>query len=257
MNVLVLGSGGREHVLSWKLSQSTQCDHIYIAPGNAGTPQVGSNVDLKINDHEGISAFILKEKIGLVVVGPEQPLVDGITDYLEAQHENLIVVGPSKAGAILEGSKAFSKEFMKEYSIPTAAYLEVTQSNVEEGIEHLKNSKGPYVLKADGLAAGKGVLIIDDVTEATQELKAMLSGKFGAASSKVVIEEFLDGIEFSVFALTDGKDYVILPQAKDYKRVGEGDVGLNTGGMGAVSPVPFVDDVMMQKVEERIILRLK
>ncbi len=253
MNILVLGSGGREHALSWKMSQSPLCDNLYIGPGNAGTSSVGQNVVLSLSDFEKISTFIIENEIGLVVVGPEQPLVDGITDFLEEKHKDLIVIGPGKHGAILEGSKAFAKEFMNQYDIPTAAYIEVTHKNIEEGIKHINNNKGPYVLKADGLAAGKGVLIIKERKEATTELRTMLSGKFGDASNKVVIEEFLDGIEFSVFVLTDGSDYVILPQAKDYKRIGEGDTGLNTGGMGAISPVPFIDEAMMNIVEETII----
>ena len=236
MNILVLGSGGREHALSWKIAQSSHCDHLYIAPGNAGTSEVGKNVSMDLSDFDQIASFVIEKDIGIVVVGPEQPLVEGITDHLESSIKELIVIGPGKDGAELEGSKAFAKEFMKEYDIPTASYLEVTKGNLEEGVKHLHSTQGPYVLKADGLAAGKGVLIINDVNEAIEELKAMLSGKFGTASSKVVIEEFLEGIEFSVFALTDGKDYIILPVAKDYKRVGEGDQGLNTGGMGAVSP---------------------
>ena len=253
MNILLIGSGGREHALAWKMRQSPLCDKLFIAPGNAGTALVGENVALQSLDFQGIKHFILSNKITLVVVGPEEPLVKGITDFIKNDTEigNTIVIGPSAQGAMLEGSKAFSKEFMMKQNIPTAAYRDIT--DITEGVEFLKTLQPPYVLKADGLAAGKGVLILDDFDEAAAELKTMLDGKFGAASAKVVIEEFLSGIEFSVFVLTDGESYKILPVAKDYKRVGEGDTGLNTGGMGAVSPVPFVDAAMMQKVEERII----
>ena len=253
MNILLIGSGGREHALAWKMRQSPLCDKLFIAPGNAGTALVGENIALQSLDFQGIKHFILSNKITLVVVGPEEPLVRGITDFIknDPQIGNTIVIGPSAQGAMLEGSKAFSKEFMMKQNIPTAAYQDIT--DITEGVEFLKTLQPPYVLKADGLAAGKGVLILDDFDEAVEELKTMLDGKFGAASAKVVIEEFLSGIEFSVFVLTDGESYKILPVAKDYKRVGEGDTGLNTGGMGAVSPVPFVDATMMQKVEERII----
>lgn len=253
MNILLIGSGGREHALAWKMRQSPLCDKLFIAPGNAGTALVGENVALQSLDFQGIKHFILSNKITLVVVGPEEPLVKGITDFIKNDKEigNTIVIGPSAQGAMLEGSKAFSKDFMMKQNIPTAAYRDITE--ITEGVEFLKTLQPPYVLKADGLAAGKGVLILDDFDEAAEELKTMLDGKFGAASAKVVIEEFLSGIEFSVFVLTDGESYKILPVAKDYKRVGEGDTGLNTGGMGAVSPVPFVDAAMMQKVEERII----
>ena len=253
MNILLIGSGGREHALAWKMRQSPLCNKLFIAPGNAGTALVGKNVALQSLDFQGIKHFILSNKITLVVVGPEEPLVRGITDFIKSDKEigNTIVIGPSAQGAMLEGSKAFSKEFMMKQNIPTAAYRDITE--ITEGVEFLKTMQPPYVLKADGLAAGKGVLILDDFDEAAEELKTMLEGKFGAASTKVVIEEFLSGIEFSVFVLTDGESYKILPVAKDYKRVGEGDTGLNTGGMGAVSPVPFVDAAMMQKVEERII----
>ena len=253
MNILLIGSGGREHALAWKMRQSPLCDKLFIAPGNAGTALVGENVALQSLDFQGIKHFILSNKIDLVVVGPEEPLVKGITDFIKNDKEigNTIVIGPSAQGAMLEGSKAFSKEFMMKQNIPTAAYRDITE--ITEGVKFLKTLQPPYVLKADGLAAGKGVLILDDFDEAVEELKTMLDGKFGAASAKVVIEEFLNGIEFSVFVLTDGESYKILPVAKDYKRVGEGDTGLNTGGMGAVSPVPFVDAAMMQKVEERII----
>ena len=253
MNILLIGSGGREHALAWKMRQSPLCDKLFIAPGNAGTALVGENIALESLDFQGIKHFILSNKITLVVVGPEEPLVKGITDFIKNDKEigDTIVVGPSGQGAMLEGSKAFSKHFMMKQNIPTAAYRDIT--HITEGVEFLKTLHPPYVLKADGLAAGKGVLILDDFDEAVEELKTMLNGKFGTASEKVVIEEFLSGIEFSVFVLTDGESYKILPVAKDYKRVGEGDTGLNTGGMGAVSPVPFVDAAMMQKVEERII----
>jgi len=253
MNILILGSGGREHALCWKIAQSDFCENLFIAPGNGGTSQIGMNVNLNILDFESVSKFIHDENIKTVIVGPEQPLVEGITDHLESKHNDVIVVGPAKNGAILEGSKAFAKEFMQEFGIPTAAYAEFTSATLEEGIAHINEINGPYVLKADGLAGGKGVLIIKDQKEAEKELRNMLSGKFGTASQKVIIEEFLDGIEFSVFVLTDGEEYLILPQAKDYKRIGEGDQGLNTGGMGAISPVSFVNDTMMKKVKERII----
>jgi phosphoribosylamine---glycine ligase len=253
MNILLLGSGGREHALAWKMRQSPLCQKLFIAPGNAGTSKVGENIDIQTTDFQGIKNFIEKNKIKLVVVGPEEPLVKGITDFIKSDSaiKNTIVIGPSAHGAQLEGSKAFAKDFMMKMKIPTAAYREIT--NHTEGVNFLKTLKPPYVLKADGLAAGKGVLILNDLDEAISELKIMLDGKFGAASATVVVEEFLDGIEFSVFVLTDGKNYKILPVAKDYKRVGEGDTGLNTGGMGAVSPVPFVTKAMMKKVEDRII----
>ncbi len=253
MNILLLGGGGREHALAWKMKQSPLCENLYIAPGNAGTSQVGVNIPLQATDFQGIRDLILSHEISLVVVGPEDPLVKGVSDFIKNDDaiSSTIVIGPSAHGAQLEGSKAFAKDFMMKQGIPTAAYREIT--NHTEGVEFLKTLQPPYVLKADGLAAGKGVLILNDFEEAVMELKTMLDGKFGAASATVVIEEFLDGIEFSVFVLTDGNSYKIFPVAKDYKRVGEGDTGLNTGGMGAVSPVPFVDDVMMKKVEERII----
>jgi phosphoribosylamine---glycine ligase len=254
MNILILGGGGREHALAWKMKQSPLCRNIFIAPGNGGTSAHGTNVPIPINDFEKIKKFVLKIGIGMVVVGPEEPLVRGIWDFFKADEalKHIAIIAPSKAGAQLEGSKAFAKQFMAEANIPTAAYCEV--NDYQQGVDFLKTQKPPYVLKADGLAAGKGVLIINELREAERELKAMLDGKFGAASSKVVIEAFLKGIEFSVFVLTDGSNYKILPVAKDYKRVGEGDTGLNTGGMGAVSPVPFVDKTMMAKVEERIII---
>ncbi len=255
MNVLILGSGGREHALSWKIAQSPMLDNLYIAPGNAGTMDVGQNVALNILDFDQIGEFALSERIDMIIVGPEAPLVAGIFDYFEGRDDcrHIKIIGPSLEGSKLEGSKAYGKVFMKENGIPTASYGEFTSGNLAEGIAHLRASNAPYVLKADGLAAGKGVLIIEDLQEAERELEAMLSGKFGDASATVVIEEFLDGIEFSVFVLTDGERYKVLPVAKDYKRIGEGDTGLNTGGMGAVSPVSFVDYEMMQKVDKRII----
>ena len=241
MNVLIIGSGGREHALAWKVAQSPLLDTLYIAPGNSGTDEEGENVDLNTNDFPAIADFISAKNIKVLIVGPEDPLVKGISGYLKNQDKlkDLVIVGPGTKGAMLEGSKEFAKEFMDRHGIPTAAYASFTAETIEEGKEFLKKLKPPYVLKADGLAAGKGVLIIDDITEAGRELEAMLGGKFGSASEKVVIEEYLSGIELSVFVLTDGKDYHLLPEAKDYKRIGEGDTGLNTGGMGAVSPVPF------------------
>ncbi len=255
MNILVLGSGGREHALAWKIAQSPKTDKLFIAPGNAGTAQTGENVNIKADDFESIKEFVLGNNIGMVVVGPEDPLVKGIYDYF-AQDSRLChipVIGPSKAGAQLEGSKDFAKAFMMRHHIPTARYKSFSAGNVDEGFAFLETLKAPYVLKADGLAAGKGVLIIDNLDEAKKELENMLQGKFGAAGNTVVIEEYLDGIECSVFVLTDGNSYKILPVAKDYKRISEGNTGLNTGGMGAVSPVPFADETFMQKVEERII----
>lgn len=254
MNILILGSGGREHAFAWKLRQSTNCNELYIAPGNAGTATIGTNIDVDILDFHEIEEIIEKHHINLMVVGPEAPLVEGIWDYFKKKKPELKVIGPSKKGAQLEGSKAFAKEFMAEYNIPTASYIEISSGNINQGVEYIKSNRGPYVLKADGLAAGKGVLIINDPEEAIDELKKMLAGKFGRASEKVVIEEFLDGIEFSVFILTDGKYYTLLPIAKDYKRIGENDTGLNTGGMGAISPVPFVDAELLDKVRKRIIL---
>ena len=253
MNILLLGSGGREHALAWKMRQSPLCEKLFIAPGNAGTAQVGENVALSATDFPAIKTFVLHHNIMLVVVGPEEPLVRGVTDFFrnDAALKNVTIIGPSAYGAQLEGSKAFAKKFMARHDVPTARYAEITAHT--EGVAFLKTLKPPYVLKADGLAAGKGVLIINDLDETIDALKTMLDGQFGEASRKVVIEEFLDGIEFSVFALTDGKDYVILPEAKDYKRIGEGDTGLNTGGMGAVSPVPFLDKTLWEKVEERIV----
>jgi phosphoribosylamine--glycine ligase len=256
MKVLILGSGGREHALSWKITQSSILEELYIAPGNAGTRLHGINVDIKVNDFEAIKACIIEKGIELVVVGPEEPLVLGIRDYLESQEEtkHVHVIGPSKRGAQLEGSKDFSKQFMFKYGIPTANYGTFDKKNLAEGYAFLEQLKPPYVLKADGLAAGKGVLILDNIKEAKKELKNILvSKKFGAAGKKVVIEEFLKGIEMSVFILTDGQSYKILPEAKDYKRIGEKDTGLNTGGMGAVSPVPFATPELMDKIETRII----
>lgn len=255
MNILLLGSGGREHALAWKIAQSSKVDTLFIAPGNAGTSNVGINVNIKADDFEALGKFALENNVKMVVVGPEDPLVKGIADYFKSNAElsGISVIGPSKFGAQMEGSKDFAKQFMMRHNIPTAKYLSVNSSNLEEGKNFLKSLKAPYVLKADGLAAGKGVLIIDNIEEALSELDEMLGGKFGASSATVVIEEFLSGIECSVFALTDGKDYVILPEAKDYKRIGEGDKGLNTGGMGSISPVSFCTEEFMQKIESRII----
>jgi phosphoribosylamine--glycine ligase len=253
MNVLIIGSGGREHALALKISQSNKLDKLFTSPGNPGTAQLGNNVNLDIKDHTAISTFITDQKIDCLVIGPEAPLVDGLTNSINSLNPSVIVVGPTKEGAELEGSKAYAKDFMAKHSVPTAGYFECNTNNLNEGFSYLEKMTPPYVLKADGLAAGKGVLIIDNIEEARDELTAMLSGKFGDASSTVVIEEFLDGIEFSVFALTDGKDYKILPIAKDYKRIGEGDTGLNTGGMGAVSPVPFVSDSLMKQVLDNIV----
>ncbi len=255
MNILLLGSGGREHALAWKIAQSEKVNKLFIAPGNAGTAGVGQNVPVKADDFEAIKAFVLDNNINMVVVGPEDPLVKGIYDYFKAdvQLAAIPVIGPSKQGAVLEGSKDFAKAFMQRHNIPTAAYRTFDGTTLEEGLKFLETLKAPYVLKADGLCAGKGVLILPTLDEAKKELKEMLGGMFGTASSQVVIEEFLSGIECSVFVLTDGKDYKILPEAKDYKRIGEGDTGLNTGGMGSVSPVPFATAEWMQKVEDRII----
>lgn len=256
MTILLLGSGGREHAFAWKMTQSPLCDQLFVVPGNAGTAAIATNINISPTDFEAIKALVLKEKIGMVVVGPEDPLVKGIFDYFknDDQLKDIPVIGPSKVGAQLEGSKEFAKEFLMRHNIPTAAYDSFTTETVEKGCDFLETLKAPYVLKADGLAAGKGVLIIHDLAEAKEELRNMLVGqKFGEASSKVVIEEFLDGIELSCFVLTDGKNYKILPTAKDYKRIGEGDTGLNTGGMGAVSPVPYVDAVLMEKIETRIV----
>ncbi len=255
MKLLLLGSGGREHALAWKIAQSPRIDQLFIAPGNAGTASVGTNVALKADDFEGIAQFVVKESVDMVVVGPEDPLVKGIYDFFKQDDrvKQIPVIGPSKAGAVLEGSKDFAKGFMKRHGIPTAAYATFDGTQVEEGCRFLETLQAPYVLKADGLCAGKGVLILPTLEEAQKELREMLGGMFGNASSRVVIEEFLSGIECSVFVLTDGKHYCILPEAKDYKRIGEGDTGLNTGGMGSVSPVPFATKEWMQKVEDEII----
>ena len=256
MTILLLGSGGREHALAWKMLQSPECSKLFVAPGNAGTAQIATNVILDILDFEALKAFVIQEKATMVVVGPEDPLVLGIYDFFKNDSilKSIPVIGPSKKGAQLEGSKEFAKEFLVKHNIPTAAYDSFTAKTVENGCQFLETLQPPYVLKADGLAAGKGVLIIHDLAEAKEELRNMLvHEKFGSASAKVVIEEFLDGIELSCFVLTDGKNYKILPTAKDYKRIGEGDTGLNTGGMGAVSPVPFADAVLLEKIETRIV----
>lgn len=256
MNILILGSGGREHAIARKTSQSPKISNLFVAPGNAGTSGIATNVEVGVNDFEGIKALVLKESIDLVVVGPEDPLVNGIHDFFlnDSQLKNIAVIGPQKVAAELEGSKEFAKEFMMRHNIPTAAYQSFTSENLEEGYAFLETLSSPYVLKADGLAAGKGVLILKDLNEAKDELKAMLlDSKFGEASATVVIEEFLDGIELSCFVLTDGTNYKVLPTAKDYKRIGEGDTGLNTGGMGAISPVPFADNAFMHKIEQQIV----
>ena len=255
MKLLLLGSGGREHALAWKIAQSPKIEKLFIAPGNAGTGNAGENVAIKADDFEAIKAFVVENDINMVVVGPEDPLVKGVYDFFKNDEalKNVPVIGPSKAGAVLEGSKEFAKGFMQRHHIPTAGYKSITADNLEEGLAFLESLEAPYVLKADGLCAGKGVLILPTLEEAKKELKEMLGGMFGNASATVVIEEFLSGIECSVFVLTDGKNYKILPEAKDYKRIGEGDKGLNTGGMGSVSPVPFADKEWMQKVEDRII----
>ena len=255
MKLLLLGSGGREHALAWKIAQSPKIEKLYIAPGNAGTRNVGENVAIKADDFEAIRTFVLENGIQMVVVGPEDPLVKGVYDFFKEDEalKDIPVIGPSRTGAVLEGSKEFAKEFMMRHNIPTAAYKSITTDNLEEGLAFLETLEAPYVLKADGLCAGKGVLILPTLEEAKKELKEMLDGMFGNASATVVIEEFLSGIECSVFVLTDGKNYKILPEAKDYKRIGEGDKGLNTGGMGSISPVPFANKEWMQKVEDRII----
>ena len=256
MNILLLGSGGREHALAWKISQSSKIEKLFIAPGNGGTARVGTNVPIAATDFETLKKFVLANTIQMVVVGPEDPLVKGIYDFFKNDSElkNIPVIGPSKTGAQLEGSKDFAKAFMQRHNIPTAQYQSFTKESLEKGLQFLEILKPPYVLKADGLAAGKGVLIIDNLAEAKMELNNMLNGSFGKASETVVIEEFLSGIECSVFVMTDGKSYKILPEAKDYKRIGEGDSGLNTGGMGAVSPVPFADWAFLEKVERKIII---
>jgi phosphoribosylamine--glycine ligase len=255
MKLLLLGSGGREHALAWKIAQSQKIEKLYIAPGNAGTASVGENVPLKADDFIGIKAFVLEKGVDMVVVGPEDPLVKGVYDFFkeDEQLKDIPVIGPSKAGAVLEGSKDFAKGFMGRHGIPTAAYRSFNGTNIADGIAFLETLQPPYVLKADGLCAGKGVLIVPTLEEAKNEFRGMLDGMFGQASATVVVEEFLSGIECSVFVLTDGKHYKILPEAKDYKRIGEGDTGLNTGGMGSVSPVPFADAAWMKKVEERIV----
>ena len=256
MNVLILGSGGREHALAWKISQSSSCNKLFIAPGNSGTSEVGQNIEINVTDFKKIKELVIKEQIEMIIVGPEDPLVKGIYDFFnhDSDLQHISVIGPSKMGAQLEGSKNFAKEFMVRNNIPTAKYQTFSKENINEGFVFLESLEPPFVLKADGLAAGKGVLIIENIDEAKQELKSMLlESKFGNASSKVVIEEFLDGIELSVFVLTNGDSYKILPTAKDYKRIGEGDKGLNTGGMGAISPVPFVDRFFMEKIEQEII----
>ena len=255
MKILLLGGGGREHALAWKIAQSEKCDKLYIAPGNAGTMNVGENVDIKADDFEALKNFAAEKGVDMVIVGPEDPLVKGVYDDFKAdpRTKNIPVIGPSKAGAVLEGSKDFAKQFMKRHNIPTAKYETFDGTTVEEGLKFLETLKAPYVLKADGLCAGKGVLILPTLEEAKKEFREMLGGMFGNASARVVIEEFLSGIECSVFVLTDGKNYKILPEAKDYKRIGEHDTGLNTGGMGSVTPVPFATKEWMQKVDERII----
>ncbi len=256
MNILVLGSGGREHTIAHQLHLSPKCDKLFVAPGNAGTAQIATNVELDITNFDAVASIINTHKINLMIVGPEIPLVKGITDYFSSrkQFKDLMIIGPSQQGAELEGSKKRAKEFMQTHHIPTAAYQSFTANTITKAYQFLEELQPPYVLKADGLAGGKGVLIINELEEAKQELSHMLNDqKFGEASQEVVIEEFLDGIELSVFVLTDGKDYIVLPNAKDYKRIGEGDTGLNTGGMGAVSPVPFADPAFMTKVEEKII----
>lgn len=257
MNILLLGSGGREHAFAWKITQSTLCSKLFVAPGNAGIGQIATNVAVNPTDFNAVKQFVLDNKVEMVIVGPEDPLVKGIYDFFknDATLNTIPVIGPSQHGAQLEGSKEFAKQFLVKNNIPTARYEAFTKDTVEKGCEFLTTLNAPYVLKADGLAAGKGVLILNDLAEAQQELRNMLvDAKFGDASSKVVIEEFLDGIELSCFVLTDGKSYKILPTAKDYKRIGEGDTGLNTGGMGAISPVPFADDEFMKKVEDRIVI---
>lgn len=256
MNVLVLGSGGREHTFAYQLAKSSRCKNLFVAPGNAGTAAIATNISLSVTDFAAIEQCVLHNAIDMVVVGPEDPLVQGIVDYFAATPglQKVQIIGPSQKGALLEGSKQRAKEFMMAHNIPTAGYASFTRETLGAGKQFLETLKAPYVLKADGLAAGKGVLIIQDLNEAKDALADMLGGKFGAASNTVVIEEFLDGIELSVFVLTDGKNYKVLPTAKDYKRIGEGDTGLNTGGMGAISPVPFADDALMQKIEQRIVI---
>ncbi|WP_299883721.1 phosphoribosylamine--glycine ligase [uncultured Lacinutrix sp.] len=257
MNILILGSGGREHTIAWKIAQSSKCEKLFVAPGNSGTATIATNISISVTDFNAIKETVLSNDISMVVVGPEDPLVQGVHDFFLTDDalKNVAVIGPQKAAAELEGSKEFAKEFLFRHNIPTAAYQSFNASNVNDGYAFLETLKPPYVLKADGLAAGKGVVILDDIEEAKAELKAMLvDAKFGNASTKVVIEEFLDGIELSCFVLTDGKNYKILPTAKDYKRIGEGDTGLNTGGMGAISPVPFADETFMEKIKNRVVI---
>ena len=257
MNILILGSGGREHTFAYKIAQSKRCKQLFVAPGNAGTSEIATNISISVNDFEAIKKCVINNNIKMVIVGPEDPLVNGIADYFleTTELKNVMLIGPSKVGALLEGSKERAKEFMMDHQIPTAVYQSFTKESLKEGKLFLETLNPPFVLKADGLAAGKGVLILNNIDEAKNELEEMLSNsKFGVASDTVVIEEFLDGIELSVFVLTDGKNYKILPTAKDYKRIGEGDTGLNTGGMGAISPVPFVDEILMKKIEERIVI---
>ena len=256
MNILILGAGGREHTLAWKLSQSPKLKNLYVAPGNAGTSKIATNIPVGVNDFEGIKKAVLENDVNIVIVGPEDPLVNGVHDFFlnDSELKNIPVIGPQKAGAELEGSKEFAKKFMIRHNIPTAAYESFTAETLQQGFDFLETLQPPYVLKADGLAAGKGVVILEDIAEAKEELKTMLvDAKFGNASATVVIEEFLAGIELSVFVLTDGSGYKVLPTAKDYKRIGEGDAGLNTGGMGAISPVPFADEVLMDKIHQRIV----
>ena len=256
MNILILGSGGREHTFAWKIAKSSKCEKLYVAPGNSGTAAIATNINIGVNDFEAIKTVVLENAIDLVVVGPEDPLVNGIHDFFlaDASIKHIAIIGPQKAAAALEGSKEFAKEFLYRHSIPTAAYESFTKETVEQGYAFLETLNAPYVLKADGLAAGKGVVILNDIAEAKAELKSMLvDAKFGNASTKVVIEEFLDGIELCCFVLTDGENYKILPTAKDYKRIGEGDTGLNTGGMGAVSPVPFATEAFLEKIETQIV----
>ncbi|WP_400071325.1 phosphoribosylamine--glycine ligase [Zobellia russellii] len=256
MNILILGAGGREHTLAWKLKQSSKLDKLYVAPGNAGTSEIATNIPVGVNDFEGIKKAVLANDVNIVIVGPEDPLVNGVHDFFlsDSELKHIPVIGPQKAGAELEGSKEFAKKFMMRHNIPTAAYESFTSETLQKGFDFLETLQAPYVLKADGLAAGKGVVILEDLTEAKEELKTMLvDAKFGNASATVVIEEFLAGIELSVFVLTDGSGYKVLPTAKDYKRIGEGDTGLNTGGMGAISPVPFADEAFMDKIHQRVV----
>ncbi|MBU2974882.1 phosphoribosylamine--glycine ligase [Zobellia sp. B3R18] len=256
MNILILGAGGREHTLAWKLKQSPKLDKLYVAPGNAGTSEIATNIPVGVNDFEGIKKAVLANDVNIVIVGPEDPLVNGVHDFFlsDSKLKHIPVIGPQKAGAELEGSKEFAKKFMMRHNIPTAAYESFTSETLQKGFDFLETLQPPYVLKADGLAAGKGVVILEDLTEAKEELKTMLvDAKFGNASATVVIEEFLAGIELSVFVLTDGSGYKVLPTAKDYKRIGEGDTGLNTGGMGAISPVPFADEAFMDKIHQRVV----